>query len=1388
MALQVFIAHSGQRLQADSEAISSVDAFKTWVAKNSSIAPSDHIFLTAQGKAVRQLRQQTLQTEKEIYVYDSRIIQSSSTSSTKSPTSEIPLPDKYSVAKPPDTIGDQTNLQAWKDLFEARHSWTQKVLGDCADMSATAQQRYDEIYIITQCLEAAYRNLEIHIKSIEEEHRDFQSWASDVQKDQAIYGTDLEASLAQMRSIPASSQMLKFITGRTFRSSKQSPTLVDLIDVDDLKKAGKVAGALSAQMARNSADLKTRIDKLFRGTDALNDKFEKSPNRNALRSSEESLHLLQDIEAIAKKVGNDYENVLGYANTSKNISQASKSALLHTRNLLPSLSKRSVEMNGILRVATELRNSVAAESLETMQDLAGLTALLADLKSRLSTISLDNDGMNAFNTLTSMHTLPVTYAAFLAESIKRREWNEKVKSDSSTLVNDLAVFEDEEARRRRKWQKSTGAILWGDKVETSVLGLEVTLHGEEQEWPETSRKELDDIVAVLQSRDANLELANEVSRIISELNNPTKQQIKRAKAFKAGSVHEAALGRSTLLMRGDDEMIRSLQQEKSKTESKLKTAESRVRRLEDLLHRQSHVSRTSTGNIFHVASPSPEAQLAINPLASPRLQDNLSRRSSTSSRRFSATQGADEKAVQHKLMSLEAELIAERERLSGMEKEISAKTHAAHDMRTQFEEANAMKKDLMDNFDAQQREFIEERKSLEGEIKRLKAKNEDLEDEMDRFLGSRENVDDRVRSLQDEVERLRKENGAEAQKAQGQVDFLRGEANLQRETNETLERQLEKLREENKILTARAIRAESSEEEQLKAFEDIHGKLSPGASVPHDFSILANVILQTTEDVVADLETNKREIAIAKADADAAGNTIADLKAELTTTRERLSAEEKETSHLREALSSEKAKFVALEAELADERLQLSSLRTKIADGETGSEAIQSRLEEEERKVTSLSEDLASRMSHIGSLEEELRMTVDKLDSSQTKFKQLAERFEVRTVRTKDLSQRLYAQNDQLCILLEQLSYSVTREAGSMTIQRMPKPDRSTHNDLSDPGSSLRRSISGAIMKKVMTDSGDLELLYWMNSDDTETESPKYEAFLNVVDCFDMEAFCNTIMKRVRDLDYTVRKYSRDARAYREKSHGAQKEAHEKIAFKSFKEGDLALFLPTRNQATGAWAAFNVGAPHYFLREQDSHKLRHRDWLVARITKIEDRVVDLSKSMSSTHLNVSEGRSFGETSNGGDSFEDDNPFDLSDGLRWYLIDAHEEKPGAPSTPGLGKSTVASTHVDASGDIRRTKKSSSGGVEGINKTLSKSLDSRRSSNTSKKSLLAISKPVQGGSGAASLKSIPAGQPVDGVSDAQATGSSSRQEPSQNDTGDRTLTTEVGNHNIDELMGP
>jgi autophagy-related protein 11 len=89
--------------------------------------------------------------------------------------------------------------------------------------------------------------------------------------------------------------------------------------------------------------------------------------------------------------------------------------------------------------------------------------------------------------------------------------------------------------------------------------------------------------------------------------------------------------------------------------------------------------------------------------------------------------------------------------------------------------------------------------------------------------------------------------------------------------------------------------------------------------------------------------------------------------------------------------------------------------------------------------------------------------------------------------------------------------------------------------------------------------------------------------------------------------------------------------------------------------------------------------------------------------------------------------EDDNPFDLSDGLAWWMVHAVEERGAgaAPTTPGLGKSTVAVSGLDAKGSIRIKRSPKS---DDASKHLNKSLESRRSSSASKKSAQAMPPPA------------------------------------------------------------
>ncbi|KAF5023340.1 hypothetical protein F66182_4648 [Fusarium sp. NRRL 66182] len=1313
------------RLEVDTAQFSILDDLKAWVSKKTSIPPQHIVSLTPHGRTVKfaSLHAEVCHrsgykalltvSQKEIFVYDIRI----SSPGNANLITPVPSPKRYIIANAPNTIDDVQSISSWQELYKDRRNWAMRLVEDCGQLNSATVARYSEIDVIIKCLDAAVANLEISIKQIEPKYNDLKKWVTPALEEHGNLVEKWEGYLDLAKNTPVSPSMVKFMTRREIKKSK--PTLEDLIELDTARKAGKLAPTAHRRFSDKAKELSNAASQMYIGLESLIADFEKLMSRSALSHSTDSAQLLEDIEAVVKQMDSDYRAALGYGNTQRDVAQASKTASVHTEHLVPTLRKRVKEMDELLHYSTDARNSIASESAKFMRYVTEITALHSNVKSQINVLNQSEDDMTTFDYLRLIHQLPYMYAAFVAEAIRRREWVDKVKTDSSTLANEMALFQDEESKRRRKWQKMIGS-MYGPDLDTNVIGLEVNLLGEDTPWPALNKEDLTDFVQVLQKQPVDQSVLDDVVKLVQELDNPTKQQSKRLKAFKNGSIHEAALGRSGLMIRGDDDLLQSLQEDKGKLENKLKTAESRVRRLEDLLHRQSQASRP--GNLFQPQGPHQRE----------RGNSGSSVRSSRFDDRRRSSDGID--PLTRRITQLENELREEKQRSSNLQQELNAQTNhhesikgqhedlkgQHEDLKGQIAEVNTTKQDLLGNMEALEREFVEERKNLESEIKSLRARLEYTEDEIEQFDESRQHeragLVVKVEELEAEIEQINKQRQDDALKAQGQVEFLRKETRIQREQQEALERQLESAQEEAQTVSRKLSVAEETLNDHWQALTKLFAELSSDASIPDNLVDLSDLLLAQAGTLVEKSHNSEADIEMLKSQVEHLATTIQELREQVADKDAKLSENEMAVVHLHENLDEEKAKVSALEQELAAGGEQLNELFAKLSDGEIGSEALQTRLEEEEKKVMTLTEQVASKQSQVGSLEEELRMFQEKVEALQTKLSKLNNQYEHRDDRTKDLTQRLYSQNDRMCRLLERVGFAVSRKDGGMTITKIPRSERNAQNmnDSSDPSSSLRKS---GTLGRVLIDSTDLELLYWLNNSDMEAEGEKYEAFMNKIGNFDMELFSETIYRRIKEVEHMARKWQREARSYREKAHASQKDSHEKIAFKHFKEGDLALFLPTRNQQAGAWAAFNVGFPHYFLREQDTHRLRHREWLVARISRIQERVVDLSKNLQPSS----------ETDSINDE-ENDNPFQLSDGLRWYLIDAFEDKPGAPSTPGMGKSTVAANTVEATANIHTHATGGKGksrdsvtSIEGINKTLSKSLESRRSSTNSKKAL-------------------------------------------------------------------
>ncbi|KAF2133305.1 hypothetical protein P153DRAFT_331926 [Dothidotthia symphoricarpi CBS 119687] len=1348
MSLGIAVAHTGQRLDADPVAFSSVDALKHWISRATEIPPEAQILLTLSGKHVKL---QALLTEKEIFVYDRTLSHRAQAS-----TLLVPLPDPYMPDDPPNTLSNNTDLRAWQALFQARRDWAFAALEKSHSMSRIASKHFAEQATIEKGTHVAVGNHDSHIRGLEQKYQAASEWFDGVEKEAGDNLRRLDVDFGQLESMPAKPQFAHFLakemrSAQAVQSARKTPpnttaSLQDFLDVEAVKSATVMSKRVRESFGKRMAGMSTQLEKIGIDYHELLSAVGQSQSRSLVDDSEEPIRLYNEIDAVAKKVESDFEHVMGLEANSKSVAQVSKMALLHTRNFLPAIKEYSAEMSDLVRRSVEQKNIAARNGVESMQGIASIESVIASLNAELESISIPQEGVAAFELISLVGRLPYVYGTLLVEAVRRREWSERLEKDTSSLAEEMATFQEEEERRRKRWLKPIADVINLDAVQGGLLGFEMNVQPDKNVWPVVAREDLQEYLQSLQGLDGQNSEAEALSQAIKDLDRPTKQQIKRAKNFKMGSVHEPAFGKgSQLMVRGDDD-LKVLRESHAKLEDELKGSKSRVRRLEDLLHRQNHVSRLSIGGAppSFLQSPGDPSTPTVE---SPRPYDELSRRSSVSSRRFSTTQGQDEK---RRIVRLEQELAVEREARTNLEKETQARKEEDTDLRRQVEEAVSTKENIMENMKAQQQEFAIERRSLEEEVSAYKSKIEEAEDELDRVLGSRDNertgVDARIHELASELERVRSEATKERRQASTQLEDLQIELD-------------ERTRTQTQYFESLGI-----------AFEH----LSPGTSVPDDHSDL----VARLEDLVRHSTNYQKEleqaIAIARSDNDNAHARAHEQESKLQT---ELATKEKDIASAQEHLGIERSKSTSIAAELEEERGHLHELRAKFAEGETGSEALRKRVEEEEAKVGSLQVDLAEQKSHANSLDVEVMrlqkklLELEEVDSSRT---------QQRILRAKELSQRLYTQHERLIRLLEALGFVITHENGEMVLQRASKLNSSTVMTDTTGGLSRMMASSPTPLKRYLEDVGDLSFLQWTESTSPEEEDQRYQDLINKLELFNTEIFSDAVAKRMRDMEHTARKWQKEARAYRDKSHRFQAEAHEKIAYRSFKDGDLALFLPTRNNAHRPWAAFNVGAPHFFLREQDSHRLHGKEWLVARISKVEERIVDLSKTLDG------DGRSI--ASSNAISFEDDNPFELSDGLRWYLLDATEEKPMAPGTPGIkGQVTVKSSLEMGQGEMRPVKKKSTMDPA----TQLASLDSRRSSNTSKKSA-----PVAGTrEGFASNERVDSGSGPNsnvatrGASPAGAHGPSHLRETTASSAGvDRLLEDQGANVRKDLLWGP
>ncbi|KAL8785326.1 MAG: hypothetical protein Q9195_008670, partial [Heterodermia aff. obscurata] len=1323
MQLTILLAHNGAKLKADSRVVPTIEQLQAWIAQKTSIDVTHQILMTPRGK---QVKQQSLNQETEFFLYDRRILSPSDAKNASSLCPETPLPASSALPDAPPNSTEDKGFQEWQALFKDRGAWAQDVVNIAQgavrkiialDAEATVVQRGSAI---------AVENVKQHMGSLRPKYEEAKAWAEDVKYDQQYLCKNWDQNLDKLHHLPVIKELGDClyrdpnIADRSLKETADGKlTLEDIVDHITTHKASQIVTRVSAQFAERVDNLEDLFEDVAYDAFEVVENFGQSVALSESDIDDQTARLMDEIEVVAKKVNADYEHILTLPETEKSLKDISRTALLHTRNFMPALQQTHDDIAQLLLRTVERKNSVMTTAVQYMQKVATVESMIAQVHSQMAALDIDAADEQAFDTLNFTMKLPSTYGSLLIECVRRREWTDKIMSDSSTLVEEVAIFRDEEAKRRKKWAKDMGIAVNLTSMDDMSLIVDINVKSQKQKWPNVTREHVQTFLSALKKAGVYDELLKEMEALVKGLDVPTRQQTKRAKAFRNGSIQGEQFGGGSLLLHQDGDIVRSLQSEKSRLEERLKTSDSRVKKLEDILHKQKLNSRPLSGDLF---TPVPQI---TTPLSKPH--ETTSRTSSISSRKAITANDTEEKALAQRIVALESEL-------ASVQQQLASKAKTEIELNAQVKDAVSTKEDLLHNMEAQQREFDAERRLIEEENGKLKIKLEEVEDDMDKMLESREQ-DVRFHRLEQELEKVRKDSALEVEKAQGLVDSMKNDYTISREKANRLERQVHDLDEEVAELSTRLQKRDMSAATNHRALRTVMFRLSKDSVAPEDLDSLVETVEELAKQSQEHLVEVEKALETIRADNTALDASLANRSDEIHDLKQKVGEGDIEIFSLREDTAKHKVDLASLQSELETERHEHDQLRSKFATGETDAESLRKLVAEKETAIADLSGRIAGLEADIEHVEgkaaesgdqlSKLRNTLETktadhqaqteqgqahLAAVQEAHDSLAGNLENRSKQAEELSAHLYDLKNSMGRLLEQVGYTITKQDDTLSFQRASKA-ASSSTVLPEASSSMTRSVSIPVPSKSFFDTTSPTPTNWLSSSPL-SQPVEFANFMSDITSLSPEAFSEAIIRRIKDADHTSRKYIKEARNYRDRYRRTQSETHDKITIRAFKEGDLVLFLPTRNQATGAWAAFNVGYPHYFLREQESHRLSGRDWLLARISKIESRVVDLSKSIS----------------NGGGSLQpptidpasdDENPFELSDGLRWYLMDAAEEKLGPPMTIGSSKSTVAAANVDAQGRMGANKKKGEADGGEATAKLRGSLDSRRSSSNSKR---------------------------------------------------------------------
>ncbi|SOV07388.1 related to ATG11 - required for mitophagy [Ustilago sp. UG-2017a] len=567
----------------------------------------------------------------------------------------------------------------------------------------------------------------------------------------------------------------------------------------------------------------------------------------------------------------------------------------------------------------------------------------------------------------------------------------------------------------------------------------------------------------------------------------------------------------------------------------------------------------------------------------------------------------------------------------------------------------------------------EEMAQLRHELAAAKAAKEEAErtlkaDNETRILGLKAEIETMKRQIEtgkSDVYKLE----AEKRKAQSRIETLDADLELERERRLNMVDEVSQLRRdlEQSHRTEAEARQEAMEDAdrvaELEAqAHELHLELEEAKSARIDASNRIEALLSEGSSVEGELRTAQARIdelteQLSNAHAEAA--KAREAAAEVEAVKERQIRSYRAEADGDRAILEEKVR--ALKADL-DAKEQLLEKQTAIAD-----RAEQSRIPDREaiellrgqlHAADVAHEEIVKEMDRAKELADEAEAARREAEASR---QQLLERTRGLLAKTSLLRKTVRAMP----------THSSSRQASSTSVA-----PNNGNNTASTSGGAVtaQRAIAASIGSLSVSEMSDSQRQAALEAFEAEAEGANFDTTLEALRAFDVAEMYEEVKGKLDSLNVLVRKWQKAWKSANEKVTKANAAAREKIAVRNFKPDDLALFLPTRNSnlASKPWAAFNISFPHFFLNAQGplAEQLRTKEWIVARITKITDRVVPVADGAKKDDKSAADS-------------DDPNPFKLPEDVRYFLLDVETYTGHSSAPPSLRSRKSSSAAIGAS---------------------------------------------------------------------------------------------------------